>query len=426
MSSIMEWSFERKLLAIAGVGAVLRLVWALIVPIEPVSDSYIYWVTSSNIVTHGVYGITPEKPFSYWPVGTSAIYAAGYSLLGINMISVKIINVVAGVLLIITTGKLAKRWYGEHAGLVAAAILALWPSLIMYSSIMASEVFFALFVNTVLLAWVYDQKNWPLMAVVAGIALAAAIYVRPVALLVPVVLVALAYIRWRQTSLRPIVFGMIALATSTACLAPWVARNYAVHDAFVLVSTNGGPNLWMGNNPETIGGYMKLPEYTKEMTEIERAEVLGELAKRHIVENPVKTASLFFQRLYQTHYYETIAVVWNEKGLKERLGEWVLLPLKLAATGYWLLFFALAMTAVVLVLLRTSKRQTVPAMLQTVAEPALVMFAYYAAVHGLIVGNDRYHFPSIPFVAILAAFAIVTLAGRLQMRSETVSQATQS
>jgi hypothetical protein len=42
--------------------------------------------------------------------------------------------------------------------------------------------------------------------------------------------------------------------------------------------------------------------------------------------------------------------------------------------------------------------------------PALLAWAYFAFVHAATVGADRYHFPSIPFIAILAGIAIARFA----------------
>ena len=75
---IARWnavSFNRRLAALVGLGLALRMLWALVMPVIPESDSYVYWVTAGNLADHGVFGMTPDDPFSYWPVGASAIYA---------------------------------------------------------------------------------------------------------------------------------------------------------------------------------------------------------------------------------------------------------------------------------------------------------------------------------------------------------------
>ena len=45
----------------------------------------------------------------------------------------------------------------------------------------------------------------------------------------------------------------VVVATMGLTVAPWVARDLVVHRRFVWISTNGGLNFWVGNNPFTTG-----------------------------------------------------------------------------------------------------------------------------------------------------------------------------
>ncbi len=45
------------------------------------------------------------------------------------------------------------------------------------------------------------------------------------------------------------------LLFAAATIAPWTARNYRLHHAFVPISTNGGAMLWMGLHHRARGGY---------------------------------------------------------------------------------------------------------------------------------------------------------------------------
>ena len=418
-------SFAHQLCAIVAAGLILRLAWAFIIPVEPVSDSSIYWMTSQNIAEHGVYGVTPHEPFSYWPVGAAGVYAAAYKVFGVNFISVQIINLIAGLLVIATTGLLARRWFGDAAGLIAAATIAFWPSLIMFTTILASEVFFMLFANIALLAQRSDSKRWIVYALIAGVAIVSATYVRPIALLFPAVFLAIDIIARKRFSLRPFLFAGVSLAVAGVLLAPWVMRNYDLHGEIVLVSTNGAPNLWMGNNPDSTGGYMPLPEFTKGMSEIERADALGEIAIDYMLEDPARTAFMSVKRLIDTHKRETIAVAWNEKALTDRFGDGVLLPAKLIASGYWIMILAAGLAGAGLVATGALQHKKPFDILAALAHPAVVLWACYIAVHSIIVSGDRYHFPSIPLAAIMASFAVVALWARFASRRKAHPRQTQ-
>src|SRR5690606_29814307 len=123
---IVRWnafSFNRKLAALVGFGLALRMIWAFLIPVMPESDSHVYWVTAGNLADRGVFGVTPDDPFSYWPVGASAIYAAFFKLFGVNMTAAVIANLAAGALLILTSALLARRWFGEREALWTAGVL---------------------------------------------------------------------------------------------------------------------------------------------------------------------------------------------------------------------------------------------------------------------------------------------------------------
>lgn len=401
--------FRHQLLMIAGLAFVLRVAWALIAPIEPVSDPYIYMVTAQNLAQHGVYGVTPEEPFSYWPVGAAAIYALGYKVLGVNMAPVLLLNLAAGLLLVITTGFLARRWYGQTAGLIAALLIAIWPNLIMYTTLFASEVFFLVLVNLTLLAWrPGDARPWGL-AIVAGLFLAGAIFVRPVALLLPVVLAGLVFLRQSAPVARSVAFTLVAVIVAGVAIAPWTARNMALHDEFVLISTNGGPNLWMGNNPQSDGGYMPLPDYVDGMSETERAKLLGEQAKAYMLKDPLRTLRNILYRAVKSHDRETIAIAWNTEGLMKRydVEESALMPLKLMSQAFWMSVLAFGLGGAALTVASIRKETAWLARLGALASPALVLWAYYTSVHAVIVAGDRYHIPSIPFIAMMAALAMI-------------------
>lgn len=406
-------SFHRQLAMLTAAGAVLRLVWALLVPVMPESDSYVYWVTAGNLAEHGVFGVTPDAPFSYWPVGASAIYAVFFKIFGVNMTAAVIANLAAGVLLIFTSGLLAKRWFGEREGLWTAGILAAWPSLVMYATVIASEIFFALAVNTALLAW--NARSLPAAgaSLLSGVTFALAALIRPVALLLPVVYAVMTAARERKITPQAWRAAIVMIAMFAA-IAPWTARNIAVHDQLVLISTNGGPVLWMGNNPASTGDYMDYPESMHALSEAERAKVLGDEAKAYMLSNPVRTGLSAIRKLVDTHLRETIAVHWNMSGIEKRFGAGALTPLKLLTQAYWMIVLAAALAGAGLVAAAALKQQTFPAKLFALMSPPLGLWAYYAAVHAVIISGDRYHMQSIPFIAMLAGLAFIAGMDRLK------------
>ncbi|MFI5263901.1 MAG: hypothetical protein ACHQM6_05245 [Candidatus Kapaibacterium sp.] len=70
-----------------------------------------------------------------------------------------------------------------------------------------------------------------------------------------IVALTLVLITWqnRKTLRRTLLFAGLSGFIALAVLAPWTIRNYLVFDRFIPISTNGGFNLWRGNNPITTG-----------------------------------------------------------------------------------------------------------------------------------------------------------------------------
>jgi hypothetical protein len=192
-------------------------------------------------------------------------------------------------------------------------------------------------------------------------------------------------------------------------IAPWSYRNYQVFGQFVMMSTNGGVTLWMGNNANSNGGYMELPrEEVSGMNEAEKNQYLKSQAVDHIKQNPLLFIKRSFIRLIKTHDRENISIAWNEKGLVNRYGKRILLPLKLINQVYWLLVLVLALIGIILL----GQQQ---GLLSVVTHPTVVIWTYFAGVHAIIISQDRYHFISIPMIAILAA---LTLSLWQQKKSE--------
>lgn len=409
-----DLGFNRQLAIIITVGMVLRISWALAVPVMPVSDSIIYWMTAENLAVHGVYGVTPEEPFSYWPVGTSAVYALMFKLFGVGAFPVVLINLVAGGLLICSAALLARRWINDAAAQLTAIALALWPTLILYTTVMASEVFFALAVNLALLSWRIKGVPLPASGFVSGIFLGCAALVRPAALLIPVVFAGLCALRERKIAPQAALLGAAAVSMALV-IAPWTMRNIDVHGEFVLISTNGGPVMWMGNNPESQGVYMPLPDYVHGLSEVERADVLRAEARAFMMENPGRATVLFFRKVIDTHIRETIGVHWNHDGIVRTFGQNAVLPLKILTQGYWMVVLGLALVGVGLTALRgLTENTSLLDRATALAAPPLIIWGYYAGVHGIILAQDRYHLQSTPFIAMLAAIGVMWLGARAQ------------
>ena len=211
---------------------------------------------------------------------------------------------------------------------------------------------------------------------------------------------------WRQI-LRFTVASVLAMSV---CIAPWTFRNMRELGAPVLISTNGPANLWMGNNPDANGAYIPLPADVSPLSEVERSKVLGGRARQLTRSDPGRDAELVVRKLVITHDRETIGITWNEASVTSPAAVKIL---KALSTVYWWLASGLAVYAAVMLPWKGRWHGLL--------HPALLAWGYFILVHAITVGADRYHFPSIPFIAMLAGYIVTCL-----MRSERQASRSQS
>jgi hypothetical protein len=386
------------------VALVARVVWGVAVPAVPLFDSYMYDLLARNIAAGIGYHWRPGVPTAYWPVGTSFLYSILYRVFGVGYGPIVALNVVLGVGIIALTMVLARRWFGPTVAAWAGAVLAVWPSQIQFTTVLASELPFNALVLAAGVAFPTDQSRWLARSVLAGFLLAGASYIRPLALLLPLIFALPEAVSDRRL-LAPALKAGLALAVLIACLLPWMMRNHRLLGEYVLISTNGGVNTWMGNNPETTGFFQLPPAELDGLSETERDRRFSAEASAFIRRRPLQFVGRSLVKAVRTHERESIGIIWNEEGLARRLSPRGIFALKLLSNAYWWLMLGLGLGGIVLLLRERG-------LLPTALHPAVLYWGYFAAVHGVTVAGDRYHFASIPFIAILGATVLARVRTR--------------
>ncbi len=408
------------LLLVLVVSLGVRLGWLLLVPVEPVSDSTRYDFFAQRIAQGLGYSEADGSPTAYWPVGPSALYAIPYALVGpecqTRLVAAAYVNLGLGVAVAVLTAALGRRWLGPRSGLAAGLLVAVWPAHVQFTTVLNSETPMLAFMLAGIAAWSSWRSSAAAMSFnlrtatlipIAALCFAAAAYMRPTALLVPPLLVLIDLIS-QPRRVRTLGTGFAMGVLMAAAIAPWTYRNYRVFDAFVPISTNGGVNFWMGNNPQSDGDYMSPEPAVAFGGEAQRDDALKAEAFAYIRDEPLAFAQRTVIKAVRLHERESIGVAWNEPGLRQAIaaragGDWVdrvVFGLKLGSNLYWWGILAAAVVGVVLLLRRRGVSQLI-------LSPPLVFWTYFALIHAITVVQDRYHFAAAPFIAMLAAFAIV-------------------
>jgi len=379
---------------------VTRLLWAILVPMHPVSDGLAYDTLARSLAAGTGYSWEDGLPTAFWPVGTSASIAACYLLFGIHYWGPIALNLLVGLAVVYFSMALALRWFNAGVGLWTGLLLALWPMQIEFTTILSSELLFQALILAAIWIWTGTEPPTWRRTALAGIALGLGALVRPLALLVPGLFL---LFKGRRSPRRV----LLSALTMLLVIAPWTLRNQQALGAFVPISDNFGYNLWFGNHPGSNGGYTdELPDWVAEMNEVETNRALQAEAVRYIREEPLVFFRQAMKRLVQVHGRESIGVAWNQQGLVTTYGEAVITPLKLLSSAYWWVILALSGIGICLLTRRHG--------LTTLQHPTVLFWGYFAAIHAVMVGGDRYHMPSSPFIGMLAALALsfILSAGR--------------
>ena len=332
------------------IALLLRILWAIAaVPITPLSDCLAYDTFARNLAQGYNYGWTSTEPTANWPPGTSFVYSLFYRVFGYTYVPIIIFNLLLGIIIIGISMQLAAKWFNQQIALLTGLLLTFWPNIIQFTTILSSELLFTALLLIVMKMWLNEQTLLWLKALLVGVVLTAACYVRIDAMFIPLILF---LFRWINTQeiLRTLGAIVIMLVIMALLIAPWSIRNTRIYGQFTLITKSIGSALWGGNNPNMIGGEptYRAPKETEGMNIVQRANYLGSIAINYIKEHPFKFVIRTFEKLIFLHSSQTIGVVWNREGLVFRYGTGVLFPLKVINQLYWLSVLGLALIGIIL------------------------------------------------------------------------------
>ncbi|UCE86002.1 MAG: glycosyltransferase family 39 protein [Deltaproteobacteria bacterium] len=254
--------------AVLCAGAALRIGLAIgISEVPPVGDQ-LYYLHAAASLARGD-GIDYRKPHwagTQWPPGQPAflslfarpdaqpgpgwapdVYARQFDLRAAR-IATALLSVIALGLLV----ELGRRCFDLHTGLVAGALVSVYPNAVAMSHIFNVESNFLLLLVLAMLAavWANDPDTAaprPLRYALAGVAFGAAALVRSIALPLALPFALRALLGRGSWRLRALACAAL-VAGLLAALAPWTVRNALRYDRFLLLDTSVGESMYLGNN----------------------------------------------------------------------------------------------------------------------------------------------------------------------------------
>jgi 4-amino-4-deoxy-L-arabinose transferase-like glycosyltransferase len=245
---VPERRFALALGVIALIGFAVRA-WSATHPvINPGPDADAYASLARTLFEHHTYGTPGQASTSDWSPGAPLLFGAVYWLTGgVNPEAARIVVALLGAVMVVFTFLIARRLGGRWAGLVAALLVATYPTYIENNGQLLSEPLAAFLLTAALLGMLWAAERGRVWAwAVPGVTLGALILTRPEYQAISVVFAALvAWRLWRDGGWRRAAGSVAVLALCAAVVVvPWMARNHATVGQWT-VSTGGGKALFV-------------------------------------------------------------------------------------------------------------------------------------------------------------------------------------
>lgn len=395
---------KKILLLILILCLLLRLVWIFVLsPIELTDDPKAYDSIAKSMVQGEGYHEEGKRAFR--PPGYPYFLAALYSVFGAHPLPVRLVQAILALITCLIIFLLGKKLGGERTGLWAAGFFAVYPQFIRYSgNLYVETLFILLFLSALVSLFDAVQKPSFSRSMMAGFLLGLSALVREIALfmILPILLWALLTKKdsSEKTQRRKGLITLVVFFVLT--ISPWTLRNYLLFHSFIPISTNGGFNFYMGNNPQATGEYnsdidtkIKWPfplssETPEELLslEVEAAKTGYKKGINFIIQNPAH----FFQLALKK-----FAVLWRPPtynlNLRENFNETIFRILWLIS---YLVLLILAFPGMWISLKKFGREWTLF---------HLLIFSV-TGVHMLVFSATRYRLPLIPLLMIFAALTI--------------------
>ncbi len=312
--NISSYKFIKPIYLILASAMLLRLGWVLFTPALPTSDFATY-----NKLAH-LLASGQSYPNSFRVPGYPFFLASLYTLFGDYLIVPKLGNAILSTLTCLFTYLIAKKSFNDKVALMACGIVALLPSHILYTGLLATEHLFTclLLASTTLFLFALEHKRakW-LMLAASGFTLGLATLVRPLSLGLPGAW--FLYLLWKRYPFKQaILITLLVGITTLAALVPWTIRTSAIAGRFVSLSTEGGITFMMGFNERANGHYIgpvrvDFEHKAREMglNEFESNDLAFQRAFEFIRENPVRAVALIPLKWFHLFRDDVSGVVWN-------------------------------------------------------------------------------------------------------------------
>jgi tetratricopeptide (TPR) repeat protein len=407
------------ILCIALIARIIFLVQFSATPFfsHPLIDAKYYDNTAREIASGN---IIQDRAFFMGPLYSYCLGAI-YAVSDCNRYAPSIIQMLLGIGVSFLLFLLGRRLFSPAAGLFAALIYALYKPVLFFEQTLLMETPLA-FLSLLLLFVIIEKgkKNisawWLLIGVIAG---TAALFRGNMLLFIPVLamwIVINDHDALRKKVTRDTLFNILFLFLGTAvAIFPATLHNFIAEKEFILISSNLGVNLYIGNNKKATGCFEPLPGLDQvmdmrgsapakaalgrdDLKSSEMSSYWRSLAFDYIGKYPMDFVKLLFLKLYffwGSVELEQILAIQNMK---------VLMPVLKWPLGNFFILGPLALSGLLMGIMRKKK------------EVLLIAFFLFTYIFSLLpfFMTDRYRIPAIPVLCLFSGCSIATFVQMLK------------
>ncbi|GLV13482.1 hypothetical protein Heshes_11660 [Alicyclobacillus hesperidum] len=389
---------------------IVRFIWIGLM--HPVQEADFQWyydhaVELANNQGYNWFG----QPTAYWPIGWPLFLSLIFRITGPSVIVGLVVNAILSTVIVWMIYVLTRRLFQNHAYALAASIAyTLLPSQIVWNSVLGSEELFTTLLLISLYLYVRAERFRALSfgVAIAGIVLGFAVDVRPIPLAFPLFVFLYEVMSGQSGTLKARFWPAIARAVTLfvgmlISVLPVTIRNRITMHHWVLVSTNGGTNLFQGIH--TNGGYWwSYNPYVNPLLNIHnevQKNAVGEHAALHYIEHHIgRTIVNGFIKIWDL-YKDDLNANWYTFRVSPHVAGW-LRPMDAVLTTAYFLFMVPAGIGLIYFWVRR-----IPGWRQAWLPFAFLL--YNTCFFFFFPAWDRFRYPLMPLFAIFAGVGLVSI-----------------
>lgn len=218
-------------------------------------DQWAERIAAGDWLGSGVFYQAPLYPY---------LLAVIYTIAGHSLPAVRVVQALLGAVSCVLLALAGRRFVGGRAGLVAGALLAVYPPAIFFDGLLQKSSIDLLLV-VLLLALLGEfmgraaDRKMSLWLMASGLALGAFMLNRENARLLYPVVLAWLWLFFRPVPARTRAAWLVVFTLGVAAaVLPVGLRNLAVGGEFAMSTSQAGPNFYIGNRPGASGSYEPL------------------------------------------------------------------------------------------------------------------------------------------------------------------------